>query len=302
MRTSLLLTFVVLVLATSCDSNHSSTPVASSKPVAQQPKHGITAPTPQNLRTEADALILSRTISGQLSTEALAKLQSMAPRLLEADMLIEVLAAVPLEQLPWFTDLVFESVGELGPKPGQAFNPKYEGAILLAERLDPRRLAPLVFDHLTAVPPYEFPTFQLPGGWGDAALAQHASKGTQGVIAEIIVRYGDSELMARYRNQMKAASPQLQRVMAWALSRSLDPEDFELLWQLHSQAKDPAFADTVKRAMNVVPRTLRVAASGSDDHVVNRTGLSVDEMRSKAKSLQERLEGAMLSTPLTIWD
>lgn len=283
-------------LMTSCDRENSI------RVVDHHRQNAITASMPWSIRGETDALISSRIASSQESTEALAKLRSMAPRILEEDVLIYFLEGVPVEELPRFTNLVFEAVKMLAPRIGQSFDSKYESAIRLAERVDPRKLAPLVYEHLDAVPPYDFPTFELPGGWGDASLAQHACKGTQGVIATIVVQYGDSELMDRYRNQMKTASPQLQRVMAWALSRSLDPEDFELLWQLHARASDPAFADTVKRALSVVPRTLRSAANGNEVHFVNRTGMSVDEMRSRAESLRERLEGAMLSTPLTIWD
>lgn len=295
MKTSSL-TLFVLALVTSCDRNHSS------KPVAQQPKNGITASMLQNIRAEADALILSRTSSGQLSNEALTKLESIAPRLLEADVLVDVLSAVPLEQLPQFTDLVFEVVRKLGPKAGQAFNPKYEDAIRLAERLDPKKLAPLVFEHLAVAPPYEFPTSELPGGWGDGSLGVHAWKGTQGLIAATIVRYGDSELMERYRNQLNAASPELQRVMVWALSRSPDTQDFELLWKLHSQTNNPALSDTAKRAMNVIPRTMEALANGADTKETNRSGMSPDELKSKAKALRERLQVAKLSTLLTVWD
>lgn len=301
MKTSSLILFV-LALVTSCDRDHSSTPVASSKHVAQQSKYGIAASMHQSIRAEADSLILSGASSGQLSNEALTKLESMAPRLLEADLLIDVLAAVPLEQMSPFTDLVFEAVKKLAPKAGQIFNPKYEDAIRLAERLDPRKLASLVFDHLVVAPPYEFPAFELPGGWGDATLGVHAWKGTQGFIATTIVQYGDDALMARYRHQLQTATPQLQRVMAWALSRSPDPQDFELLWKLHSTTRDPSLADIVKRAMNVVPRSLEALANDSDAKQINRSGMSPDELKSKAKALRERLQVAKLSTPLTVWD
>ncbi len=301
MRTSSLTLFFLASL-TACERDHASPPVTQSKPVAQQAKNEAPASLPQNIRGEIDALILSRTSSGQLSDDALAKLELLAPRLLELGALIDVLNAVPPEQLPRFTNLVFESVRRLGPKAGQTFNPKYEDAIRLAERLDPKQLAPLVFEDLVTVPPYEFPTSALPEGWGDAELGVHAWKGVQGLIATIIVRYGDNELMERYRNQLKTASPQLQRVMAWGLSRSPDIQDFEILWKLHSQTNNPALAETAKRAMNVIPQTMEALANGSDMRQVNRSRMPPDALRSKAKALRERLQLAKLDTQLTVWD
>jgi hypothetical protein len=302
MKTSSI-TFLALGLLISCDRNHPSEPIASSKPVTSAPNSLIAAPISGDIRDEAIALTLLRTSSGHITHEALTKLKSMAPNLLEADLLIDVLNAVPLNQLPPFTDSVFESVRKLAPKVGQVFNPKYEAAIRLAERLDPKVLAPIVFEHLAIAPPYEFPTFELPGGWGDASLAVHAFKGTQGMIATIVVQYGEDALIERYRNQLKTAPPQLQRVMVWALSRSPDLQDFELLWKTHSQTNNPALADTAKRAMNFIPKRMESLANDDPDlREFSRRGMASNELKSKAKALRERLQAANLVVQLTVWD
>jgi hypothetical protein len=254
------------------------------------------------LLAEAKGLTLKRDASGLITDEALSKLETIAPKLAQEGVLTDAIAAVPLEQLPRFKNLVFESLKMLAPQSGKAFNPKYDKAIRLGEDLDPKKLAPLVFEHLAIAPPYEFPTFELPGGWGDASLAQHAFKGTQGVIATTVVRYGDEALMARYRDQLRTASPQLQRVMAWALSRSSDAQDFEILWKLHSQTNDPAMADTAKRAMNAMARSMEALANDTAAKQTNRSSLSPDELKASANTIRERLKGANLSVQLTVWD
>ncbi len=254
------------------------------------------------VRAQANALILSKSASGQITDDALTKIELMVPKLFEQNLLLEVLRAVPLEQMPRFTNLVFDSVRQFAPKAGQTYDPKYEDAVRLAERLEAKRLAPLVFDHLALAPPYEFPTFELPGGWGDATLGVHLWKGTQGLIAAIVVRYGDHALMSRYRSQLNVATPKLKRVMVWALSRSLDMQDFETLWQIRAQASDPVLADIAKRALNCMPRTMEVFADGNDNERTNRDQLSPSQLKQNADSCRARLRSANLSVRLTIWD
>lgn len=317
-----LATFLLLVLFTSCCCAQTGSQYASSKADNSDLKRGVVAPTIEAERarlnaelnrlwkereshpdspflTEAIALTRRKTSAGLMTNESLMKFESLAPRLVETKEIAEVLWLVPEEQRRLFADLLFETIRKLAPKAGSPFDPRYEKAIDVGENIDPKRLAPLVFEHLAFAPPYEYPDFELPGGWGDATLAHHYLRGLQGRMAVIIVRHGDSELMESYRNQLNSVSPQLQRVMVWALSRSRDPQNFEVLWKFHSQARPPALADTAKRAMNVIVQSLE---RSTDMKATNRSGMSSDELKSKAKALRERLQDAKLITEVTIRD
>jgi hypothetical protein len=290
---SLITSIGVLV---SCGRNESSQGLPH-QPALQTPEANSS-----NVRASADALILDRAPSGLITEDSLRKLISISPQLLKTGILIDVVGSVPDEQIVSFKDVLLAAVKQLGPKAGEALNPKYPDAVRLAKRLKTPELASIVFDHLKLLPSYRFPTQPLPSGWGDAELSEHSSRGVQGLVASTVVELSNEDIMQRYRSMLRSAPPNLQRVMIWALGRSPDPEDFELLWQMRKQIDDAAELDTLKRALNAIPVSMERVARYPEARQIDRTNLSKAALEALAAKCRQRLNNANMVVSLTIWD
>lgn len=107
--------------------------------------------------------------------------------------------------------------------------------------------------------------------------------------------------MQRYRSLLKAASPGLKRVMIWALGRSPDAEDFEILWQMRQQVTEPAMLDTIRRALNAMTVSMKRVAEYPDSQT-NRSHFTREQLEALAAKNKERLSGANLLVSLTLWD
>jgi hypothetical protein len=265
------------------------------------PQIGGTEPkssNPDELLKEAGALILTKNGGGKMDKDALARLKAMIPRLRESGALWTVIEMIPTEQRSEFRDTIYESLRSLAPKPGQAIDPEYKSAFETAEfRKDPE-VARIALEQLPLVPPYQFPETPLPADWPNARNLVHFTHGYQGMLASMVVLYGDEATMDAYRKALLSAPPGLQRVMVWALGRSAEQPDFDLLMTVQKDAIDAGMRDTATRALNRMISSMRsVAASPeivsevrrpSDPPALLKTAAQ-DEVLLKAKNLTVQL-------------
>lgn len=259
-------------------------------------------PVEKDLETKAIALVLTRTQTDRVRDDALAELESLAPQLIEAGILAERLGAVPNEQLPVFRTHLFNALKSLAPQPGKNFDSKkYEATVRLTRELHTTELATLVFEHLKAVPPYIWPEASAPKAWASVELARNAARGTQGLIATTVVEYGDVQTMQSYRNELLSAPPELQRLMIWALGKSPELADFELLWTLRSQVSGN-WSDTLQRALNAIPNSMERVARFPEGGQVNREGLDSSTLEATAAACRLRLKEAEIVVSLTAED
>jgi len=256
----------------------------------------------ETLREKGLALALKRDGSKMIPDESLKELEKLAPALLDADVLREVIREVPIEQLSGFKEPILASVEKIIPGKEDAVHRGFLGTVNLARDLHSKELPHLLFEHLTTVPPYAFPESDPEVGWGRGDHALEYSRGPQGVIAKTVVGFGDSEVMARYRELIKSADPQLKRIMAWGLGNSADMEDFDYLWDLRKATEDAGMKETIMRALNKIPITMSRVARYPVIGGANRSGRSPAELEEDAAACRVRLEDEGLTVRTTIWD
>lgn len=288
-----------LCLLAACDRNEPlhKGPAPTAKPTTGLDLSGQGSTT---LQASAQGLVLDRT-SGKITDGSLQKLSLIGDDLLSAGLLVDIIGAVPDEQIHEFKGLLISALKRLAPKAGQPLNPQYAGVLRIARRLKAPDVSSIVLDHMMLLPPYHFPTEPLPGGWGSAELSEHSERGVQGLAASTVVEYGDAQAMQRYRSLLNAAYPELKRVMIWALGKSPDPEDFENLWLMRLQVKDTAMQDTIKRALNAMTVSMERVAKYPDSQI-RRSHLTSDQLQAFATKSKERLGSANLLVTLTPWD
>jgi len=298
---------ILLLSIASCDKEQGTTGSETIKPQSGKTSQQASLPalTPQSvsfLRAELNALVLTRTSSGLVTDDSLSKLIAQAPKMLELGVLIDVIAALPDEQLPAFKTHIIDSLKRLAPQRDQSLNPKYEDTLRLAQRLHSSDVAALVFEHLQLAPTYEFPAAPLPNGWGGDAVGAHLTRGVQGLIASTVVESGDTRLMNSYRAELSTVSPKLQRVMIWAMGKSPDIADFELLWSMRSKINDPSVRDTLTRALNAIPVSMERVGRYPEGRQANRSEAARADLEQMATQCRQRLQQSNLVVALTMWD
>lgn len=277
---------------------------AETNPEKRPPTTGASDADLQRLDGQLRGLISEMTPAGELKAENLAKLVELVPELKSHGLFWKWVGAVPPSQLERFRESILASLRELTPLPGQGFGPKFRNAYRIAGYLCDSEVARIAFEQLPMASPYRFPKKVVLDGWegGIPYDSEAHLHGDQGLLASTVTEFGDKSTLAAFRENLRQVPPETQRLMIWALGRSSELEDFDLLMSLRSKIVDPGASDTLVRALNRIPRSMERTATYPDTTSPERRPSDPAKMLQTAATCRQRLEELKLVIPLTMFD
>jgi hypothetical protein len=107
--------------------------------------------------------------------------------------------------------------------------------------------------------------------------------------------------MVKFREFLKAAPPESQRVYIWALGHSPNIKDFELLMSLRDMITDPEIMDTLVRALNRSVNEMRNRSDSPEKYPVYLLPKDAWAMMKAAVDCKERLVKLNLVVMLTMY-
>lgn len=277
---------------------------AETNPEKRPPTTGASDADLRRLENQLRGLISERTATGELKEENLAKLVALVPELKSRGLFWKWVGAVPPSQLDRFREAIVSSLRELTLFAGRSFGREIRNAYYVAGDLRDSEVARIAFEQLPMAPAYSFPLKTMPPGWpgGNPDDLEHLLHGDQGLLASTVTEFGDKSTLAAFRENLKQAPPERQRLMIWALGRSSELEDFDLLMSLRSKIVDPGAFDTLVRALNRIPQSMERTATYSDTTSPERRPSDPAKMLQTAAACRQRLAELKLVIPLTMFD
>ena len=258
----------------------------------------------EQVEARARELIARDPATGELSKERIAALIELVPKLQAHAVFWKWVGVVPPSQLGLFRDAILSSLKALNPTRGQPVDSQFQNAYNTAKSLRDPEVANIALAQLPLVETYRFPETPPPNGWpeGTPENLKRLYHGDQGVLASIVVELSDRQTLSSYRDILKTADPLSQRTLIWALGRSPELEDFDLLMSLRAKVVDPGTRETLVRALNRIPRSMESAAKYPETVPTERRPRDVERLLQTASQCKARLVEHSLVVEPTMYD
>lgn len=277
---------------------------ASACELQQQPNTTTASTNVKLMEKRLRELITVKTATGEWTEENLTEFLALVPQLQATGLFWDWVGVIRPSQLGRFREPILSSLRALTPTAGQPVDSGFRNAYRIAGYLRDSEVAQIALEQLPLVPPYHFPKTPPPKDWpgGTAEGLERLFHGDQGIVASAVVEYGDEQTLTGYREMLKAAPPDLQRLLIWGLGRSSELADFDLLMSLRAKVTDPAEADTLIRALNRIPVSMETVAKYPEVTSAERRPEDSKALLQTAAQCKARLAAQNLVVPLTLYD
>jgi hypothetical protein len=283
------------------------TPEGSPGPAAQPgapevERDHLGAPIPE-VELRARKLIVREPGTLEMSQANLDALVTLMPEIKALGRFWKWVAAVPPSQRIAFRNEILAELRALKPSPGPDVASVYRDAFTTAKGMRDPEVAQIALEQLPLVRVYRFPSEPPPEGWPIATpeTIERLAHGDQGVLAEIVVEIGDQQALAKLREMVMTAGPETQRTLIWALGRSREIADFELLMALREKvAKTPA-EYTLVRSLNRIPMMMEADVKNPETFPEARVR-DIEQLRKNAAECKARLMAMGLVVELSFYD
>jgi hypothetical protein len=256
-----------------------------------------------DVETRMKELFKLKQTRGELSQDELIELRAMLPKLQTAGIFWNTMSGIGWPQVREFKDPMLDALSKMEPpKLGQEVEREFR-AYNAANSLRIPEVSRIALEKLPKATVFRFPK-TTPPPWSESTkegleLIQH---GAQGILASTVVRWGDEATIASFRELVKSAKPDSQRVYIWALGQSPKFEDFELLMSLRSKVSDPDTTDTLVRALNRSVSQMFLLAKYPELFPKYQNSSTSSSQLISAEKCLARLKELNIIVPLTIFD
>lgn len=246
--------------------------------------------------------VSDRNSDGLINEESYTKLKALVPQLPAGADYWNIVTAIPAAQRGPFRDSIREALRALTPLASQHDSAIFFNAHLVARELLDPEVAKIALAQLQLAEPYTFPEMPLKGWPNTPEYAMHIFRGVQGLLCKTVVQSSDNETLSLYRKRLKSETPQLQRVMIWALGGSEKLEDFELLMTLRDKVPDDGTKDTLVRALNGIVASMQRSVDNPAGLPPERRPANPNEVLKATGECRARLERENLIVALGMND
>lgn len=203
--------------------------------------------------SKALKLIGDKLENGELSDQSLKQLIELIPKL-KSDVFFAIVANIHPRQAQPFVERIVNELKALSPIASKNENSELRRAYHAIASICDSEVGKVALAQFYVAPPYVFPKDRdfNPFGWPSLPDTEHMEHGLQCMLAKAVVENADEQTIANYREALKSAKTDMQRVMIWALGSSERIEDFDLLMSLRPKIKDEDTLDTLTRSLNKI--------------------------------------------------